>query len=224
MPRVRTGHRIRASGISGSAFQELDPPLRDFPDLYLLDAGPGQEHVALGVLIRFAHVQQKTAWLPVADQTRYLPAAPGGDRDEHALLEGVGDLRGPGKPLLRFHVRLPLAALIDHLALYLPQVAQARTTDVNDAYRSYRGDPDQDPPLRGPGHRPSADPSASSRRASGRRGGRRPSWWRPFRGWCVGSGRSATGMARRCPRRCRAPRPERPIASPHRPDLPRTCR
>jgi hypothetical protein len=103
------------------ARQILDPPLRDLPDLHLLDARPGQERIYFGVGARLAHFQEQARLLPIADDARNFLAAPGGDGDGHALFQGVGDLRSLGKPLLRDHVRSALAVLIDQHALYLPQ-------------------------------------------------------------------------------------------------------
>ena len=49
------------------ARQILDPPLRDLPDLHLLDARPGQERIYFGVGARLAHFQEQARLLPIAE-------------------------------------------------------------------------------------------------------------------------------------------------------------
>src|ERR671916_1039431 len=110
------------------AGKKLTPPLRDLPDLYLLDARPGQERIHFGAGVRLAHFQEQAHLLPVADGARNFLAAPSGDGDDYALFQGVGDLGSLGKPLLRDHIRSPLAVTVDHLALYLPHEPRANTT------------------------------------------------------------------------------------------------
>jgi hypothetical protein len=96
------------------SLQELHPSLGKSPDHHLLYAGPGQEHVLAGLGVGFADIQQQPAWLPVADQTRQLPATPGGDQYASALPQRIGDLRHLVGPIPFCAVRLRNSSFLGH--------------------------------------------------------------------------------------------------------------